>query len=75
MREIARRTGVSEQTLAFGRETLDASVAERVRAAEEAETAGDAGRTRPGLPGALARGGEDRAHAGLRTSLDPLRNA
>ena len=42
MREIARRTGVSEQALAFGRENLDASVAERVRAAEEAETAGDA---------------------------------
>ena len=37
MREIARRTGVSEQALAFGRETLDPAVAERVRAAEAAE--------------------------------------
>ena len=37
MRELARRTGVSEQELAFGRETLEATVAERVRAAEAAE--------------------------------------
>ncbi len=42
MRELARRIGVSEQALAFGRETLDAAVAERVRAAEAAESAGDA---------------------------------
>jgi transcriptional regulator with XRE-family HTH domain len=41
MRELARRTGVSEQTLAFGREVLDATVAERVRAVEAAEAAGD----------------------------------
>jgi hypothetical protein len=40
MRELARRTGVSEQELAFGKETLDATVAERVRAAEAAETSG-----------------------------------
>lgn len=37
MRELARRTGVSEHALAFGRETLDPAVAERVRAAEAAE--------------------------------------
>ena len=42
MRELARRTGVSEQTLAFGRETLDDTVAEQVRAAEAAEATGDA---------------------------------
>jgi transcriptional regulator with XRE-family HTH domain len=42
MRELARRTGSSEQALAFGRETLDDAVAQRVRAAEAAETAGDA---------------------------------
>jgi transcriptional regulator with XRE-family HTH domain len=42
MRELARRTGVSEQALAFGHETLDAAVAERVRVVEKAETAGDA---------------------------------
>jgi transcriptional regulator with XRE-family HTH domain len=42
MRELARRTGISEQALAFGRETLDDAVAQRVRAAEAAETTGDA---------------------------------
>src|SRR4249920_2061720 len=42
LRELARRTGVSEQALAYGRETLDATVAERVRAAEAAEAVGDA---------------------------------
>jgi transcriptional regulator with XRE-family HTH domain len=42
MRELARRTGISEQALAFGRETLDDAVAQRVRAAEAAEAAGDA---------------------------------
>ena len=41
MRELARRTGVSEQELAFGKETLDATVAERVRAAEAAEASGN----------------------------------
>jgi transcriptional regulator with XRE-family HTH domain len=40
MREIARRTGVSEPTLAFGREALDAAVAARVREAEAAEAGG-----------------------------------
>lgn len=41
MRELARRTDMSEQALAFGRETLDAAVAQRVRAAEAAEASGD----------------------------------
>ncbi len=41
MRELARRTGVSEQALAFGRETLAVAVAEQVRAAEAAEATGD----------------------------------
>ena len=40
MRELARRMGVSEHALAFGRETLDGAVAERVRAAEAAEATG-----------------------------------
>jgi transcriptional regulator with XRE-family HTH domain len=40
MREIARRTGVTEDQLAFGREKLDPSVAERVRAVEAAEASG-----------------------------------
>ena len=54
MRELARRTGVSEQELAFGRETLDATVAERVRAAEAAEATGDTAE-RAGAYKALAR--------------------
>ena len=54
MRELARRTGVSEQELAFGKETLDATVAERVRAAEAAEAAGDKAET-AGAYKALAR--------------------
>ena len=40
MRELAKRTGVSEHALAFGREALDATVADRVRAAEAAEADG-----------------------------------
>src|SRR6478736_1905858 len=54
MRELARRTGVSEQELAYGRETLDATVAERVRAAEAAEAVGD-GAERAAAYKALAR--------------------
>jgi transcriptional regulator with XRE-family HTH domain len=42
MRELARRTGVSEAFLARGRETLDNEVAQRVREAERAEADGDA---------------------------------
>ena len=41
MREIARRTRVSEQYLAFGRETLDRTVAEQLRVAETAEATGN----------------------------------
>lgn len=41
MRELARRTGVSERVLAFGREALDPAVAARVRAVEAAEAGGD----------------------------------
>jgi transcriptional regulator with XRE-family HTH domain len=41
MREIARRTGVSEQTLAFGREVIDPRVSELIRAVEAAEAGGD----------------------------------
>jgi transcriptional regulator with XRE-family HTH domain len=43
MRELARRTDVSEHELAFGREPLDEAVAERVRAVEAAEASGDVG--------------------------------
>ena len=59
MRELARRTGVSEHALAFGRETLDAAVAERVRAVEAAEASGRRGRARRRLQGARARGVEE----------------
>ena len=41
MRELARRAGVSEQALAFGRETRDDAVAAQVRAVEGAEASGD----------------------------------
>ncbi len=41
MRELAHRTGVTEDQLAYGRERLDATVAERVRAAEAAEANGN----------------------------------
>jgi hypothetical protein len=40
MRELARRTGVTEDQLAFGHEKLDPVVAERVRAVEAAEAGG-----------------------------------
>lgn len=42
LRELARRIGVGESSLAFGRETLDPLVAERVRDAEAAAASGDA---------------------------------
>ena len=62
MRELARRTGVSEQELAFGKETLDATVAERVRAAEAAEASGDAAE-RAAAYKALARAATKAARA------------
>ena len=71
MRELARRTGVSEQALAFGREALDPAVAERVRAVEAAEAARQ-GRAGPGLPGSLAGGFQGRPHA-QRLSSEPIR--
>lgn len=40
MREIARRTGVSEQVLAFGVDVIDSDVSERIRAVESAEAGG-----------------------------------
>jgi transcriptional regulator with XRE-family HTH domain len=41
MRELARRIGISESGLAYGRERLDAAVSDAVTAVEEAEAAGD----------------------------------
>ena len=43
MREIARRTGISEQVLAFGRDVIDPDVSGRIRAVEAAEAGGDKG--------------------------------
>lgn len=41
MRELARRTGISESFLAYGRERIDAAVSDAVSAVEAAEVAGD----------------------------------
>ena len=43
MRELARRIGVTEGELAYGKEPLDSDVSHAVRAVEAAEAAGDAG--------------------------------
>lgn len=62
MRELARRTGVTEDQLAFGREKLDSTVAERVRAAEAAEASGGAAE-RASAYKALARAATKAARA------------
>ena len=41
MRELARRIGISESALAYGRERIDAAVSDAVGAVEAAEVAGD----------------------------------
>ena len=41
MRELARRIGISESVLAYGREQIDAAVSDAVHAVEAAEVAGD----------------------------------
>ena len=41
MRELARRIGISESALAYGRERIDAAVSDAVGAVEAAEGAGD----------------------------------
>ena len=43
MRELARRIGISEAELAYGRDPLDSDVSQAVRAVEAATAAGDAG--------------------------------
>jgi transcriptional regulator with XRE-family HTH domain len=43
MRELARRIGISESVLAYGRERIDAAVSDAVEAVEAAEIAGDRG--------------------------------
>ena len=41
MRELARRIGISEAVLAYGRERIDPAVSDAVNADEAAEVAGD----------------------------------
>lgn len=41
MRELARRIGISEAELAYGKDPLDSDVAQAVRAVEAAAAAGD----------------------------------
>jgi transcriptional regulator with XRE-family HTH domain len=41
IRELARRIGVSESSLAYGRERIDVGVSDAVNAVEAAEAAGD----------------------------------
>ena len=69
LREIARRTGVSEEALAYGRETLDVAVAERIRDAEAAEATGHRHRPRQRLQGSRARRLEGRARGGGLTPI------
>ena len=69
MRELARRMGVSEARLAFGRETLNQAVAEP-RDAETAEASGDRG-TDEGLSVAVAHCSQGRPHARLARFVLP----
>src|SRR6478735_12708557 len=41
MRELARRIGISESVLAYGRDRIDTAVSDAVEAVEAAEAAGD----------------------------------
>ena len=41
MRELARRIGISESSLAYGRERIDVAVRDAVEAAAAAEASGD----------------------------------
>jgi transcriptional regulator with XRE-family HTH domain len=54
MRELARRTGVTEGELAYGRDVIDPEVALRLHAVEAAEADGD-GEARESAYAALAR--------------------
>jgi transcriptional regulator with XRE-family HTH domain len=54
LRELGRRTGVSETALAYGKETLDEAVAGAIREVEAAESNGDV-ETRAAAYKALAR--------------------
>lgn len=62
LRELARRLGVSESQLAFGREAIDPGVAACLREVEQAEAAGDAA-ARNAAYQALARAARKAAKA------------
>jgi transcriptional regulator with XRE-family HTH domain len=62
LRELARRVGVSEAELAFGRERLDPDVAARIREVEAAEAEG-------------ARADRARAYAALGRSASKVARA
>jgi transcriptional regulator with XRE-family HTH domain len=63
MRELARRIGISEAELAYGRETIDVAVSQAVRAVEAAEEKGngaDVARAYQALSRAAARAARSR---------------
>ena len=64
MRELARRVGISEAELAYGREPIDPAVSSAVRAVQAAEETGKAGevaRAYQALSRAASRAARDRA--------------
>jgi transcriptional regulator with XRE-family HTH domain len=65
MRELARRVGIGEAELAYGREPIDPAVARAFRAVEAAEAAGapDASRAYQALSRAASRAARERATA------------
>ena len=64
MRELARRIGITEAELAYGREPIDAAVSEAVRVVEHAEEAGngsDVARAYQALSRAASRAARSRS--------------
>ena len=64
MRELARRVGISEAELAYGREPIDPAVSRAVRAVEAAEEAGkraEVARAYQALSRAASRAARERA--------------
>ena len=64
MRELARRIGISEAELAYGREPIDTAVSEAVRAVETAEEEGngaDVARAYQALSRAASRAARSRS--------------
>jgi hypothetical protein len=64
MRELARRVGISEAELAYGREPIDAAVSRALRAVEAAEQTGEGAevvRAYQALSRAASRAARERA--------------